>query len=73
MPSNKILQFLFFRLSEFKAALLGAFSSAHAQSLPLSTVKKSLKAFSDAEIESALQVMQDDNKVYVAEDNVFLI
>ncbi|XP_073251050.1 DNA replication licensing factor MCM3-like isoform X1 [Porites lutea] len=61
------------RLSEFKAALLGAFSSAHAQSLPLSTVKKSLKAFSDAEIESALQVMQDDNKIYVAEDNVFLI
>ena len=73
MLCNEILQFLFFRLSEFKAALLGAFSSAHAQSLPLSTVKESLKAFSDAEIQSALQVMQDDNKIYVAEDNVFLI
>lgn len=61
------------RLGEFKAALLGAFSSAHAQTLPLTTVKASVKAFSDEEIESALQVMQDANQIMVAEDNVFLI
>lgn len=70
------LMFVFFRLSEFKAALLGAFSSAHAQTLPLSRVKESVKrdkAFSDEEIESALHVMQDANQIMVAEDNVFLI
>ena len=64
------------RLGEFKAALLKAFSSAHAQSLPLTTVKESVKrdkAFRDEEIESALQVMQDANQIMVADDNVFLI
>ena len=64
------------RLSEFKAALLKAFSSAHAQTLPLTTVKESVKrdkAFRDEEIESALQVMQDANQIMVADDNVFLI
>lgn len=65
-----------FRLTEFKAALLGAFSSAHAQTLPLTTVKdsvKRVKTFSDEEIDSALQVMQDANQIMVADDNVFLI
>lgn len=64
------------RLTEFKAALLGAFSSAHAQTLPLTTVKDSVKrdkTFSDEEIDSALQVMQDANQIMVADDNVFLI
>ena len=64
------------RLSEFKAALLKAFSSAHAQTLPLTTVKESVKrdkAFRDEEIESALQVMQDANQIMVADDSVFLI
>lgn len=64
------------RLGEFKAALLKAFSSAHAQTLALTTVKESVKrdkAFRDVEIESALQVMQDANQIMVAEDNVFLI
>ena len=64
------------RLGEFKAALLKAFSSAHAQTLPLTTVKESVKrdkAFRDEEIESALQVMQDANQIMVADDNVFLI
>ena len=70
---------LFFRLGEFKAALLEAFSSAHVQTLPLSTVKESVKrdtrdkTFSDEEIDSALQVMQDANQIMVAEGNVFLI
>ena len=64
------------RLGEFKASLLKAFSSAHAQTLPLTTVKESVKrdkAFRDEEIESALQVMQDANQIMVADDNVFLI
>ncbi|KAJ7389280.1 MCM DNA helicase complex subunit [Desmophyllum pertusum] len=67
------------RLGEFKAALLEAFSSAHVQTLPLSTVKESVKrdtrdkTFSDEEIDSALQVMQDANQIMVAEGNVFLI
>lgn len=61
------------RLAEFKAALLGAFSSAHAQSLPLSTVKDSVKTFTQQEVESALQVMQDANQIMVAEESVFLI
>ena len=68
--------FVFFRLTEFKAALLGAFSSAHAQTLPLSTVKDSVKRdkpFNDEEIDSALQVMQDANQIMVADENVFLI
>jgi len=67
---------VFFRLTEFKAALLGAFSSAHAQTLPLSTVKDSVKRdkpFNDEEIDSALQVMQDANQIMVADENVFLI
>lgn len=68
--------FVFFRLTEFKAALSGVFSSAHAQTLPLSTVKDSMKrdkTFSDEEIDSALQVMQDANLIMVAGENVFLI
>jgi len=62
-----------FRLGQFKAALYGAFSSAHAQSLPLATVKESVKTFSEEEIESGLQVMQDANHIMVTEDDVFLI
>jgi len=64
------------RLAEFKAALSEAFSSAHTQTLPLSTVKDSVrrdKTFSDEEIDSALQVMQDANHIMVADENVFLI
>lgn len=68
--------FVFSRLAEFKAALSGAFSSAHTQTLLLSTVKDSVrrdKTFSDEEIDSALQVMQDANHIMVADENVFLI
>ena len=52
------------------------FSSAHAQTLPLTTVKDSVKRdkiFRDEEIDSALQVMQEANQIMVADDNVFLI
>ena len=73
---NTACMFVFFRLTEFKAALLAAFSSAHAQTLPLATVKASVKRdkpFSDEEIDSALQVMQDANQIMVADENVFLI
>ena len=68
-----IWSYLSFRLSDFKAALRGAFTSAHAQTLPLATVKDSVKTFSEEEIESALQVMQDANQIMVANDDVFLI
>lgn len=76
MSCQNVLPVCVFRLTEFKAALLGAFSSAHAQTLPLTTVKDSVKrdkTFSDEEIDSALQVMQDANQIMVADDNVFLI
>ena len=76
MSCQNALPVCVFRLTEFKAALLGAFSSAHDQTLPLTTVKDSVKrdkTFSDEEIDSALQVMQDANQIMVADDNVFLI
>lgn len=76
MSCQNVLPVCVFRLTEFKAALLGVFSSAHAQTLPLTTVKDSVKrdkTFSDEEIDSALQVMQDANQIMVADDNVFLI
>lgn len=76
MSCQNVLPVCVFRLTEFKAALLEAFSSAHAQTLPLTTVKDSVKrdkTFSDEEIDSALQVMQDANQIMVADDNVFLI
>lgn len=44
--------------------------------LPLATVKDSLKrdkTFTDEEIDSGLQVMQDANKIMVANEDVFLI
>lgn len=67
---------MFFRLTQFKAALSEVFTSAHAQMLPLATVKDSLKrdkTFTDEEIDSGLQVMQDANKIMVANEDVFLI
>ncbi|XP_036405859.1 DNA replication licensing factor MCM3 [Megalops cyprinoides] len=66
------------RLKEFKAALLGAFDSAHAQSVTVTALMESINKdnqtpFSTAEVRVALDRMQDDNQVMVSSDIVFLI
>ncbi|KAG7461137.1 hypothetical protein MATL_G00206780 [Megalops atlanticus] len=66
------------RLKEFKAALLGAFHSAHVQSVTVTALMESINKdnqtpFSAAEVRAALDRMQDDNQVMVSSDIVFLI
>ncbi|KAJ8274796.1 hypothetical protein COCON_G00094210 [Conger conger] len=66
------------RLKEFKAALLETFHSAHAQSVTINalmeTINKGNKtAFTPAEVQAALDCMQDDNQVMVSSDIIFLI
>ncbi|KAI1897836.1 hypothetical protein AGOR_G00087370 [Albula goreensis] len=66
------------RLKEFKAALLGAFHSSHAQSITVSALMDSINKdnatpFSSPEVRAALDRMQDDNQVMVSSDIIFLI
>ncbi|KAG1669231.1 DNA replication licensing factor MCM3 [Nymphon striatum] len=69
------------RLKLFKQALMKLFTSEHAQSLQLEQIKSNLKNqlpesekdFTNEEITSALDQMQEDNKVMVADGSVILI
>ncbi|XP_072371248.1 DNA replication licensing factor MCM3 isoform X3 [Scyliorhinus torazame] len=66
------------RLKEFKAALLDAFKSAHAQSLGMQTLMASInkdnkEPFSDVEVQTALDKMQEDNQIMVSDHIIFLI
>ncbi|XP_066532655.1 DNA replication licensing factor MCM3 [Hoplias malabaricus] len=66
------------RLKEFKAALLEVFRSAHAQSVGMNALMEGINKscptpFDQAEVRTALERMQDDNQVMVADDIVFLI
>uniref|UniRef100_W5KR55 DNA replication licensing factor MCM3 n=1 Tax=Astyanax mexicanus TaxID=7994 RepID=W5KR55_ASTMX len=70
--------FFFFRLKEFKAALLEVFRSAHAQSVGMNALMEGVNKtcstpFDQAEVRTALGRMQDDNQVMVADDIIFLI
>lgn len=75
--SNK-LQLADARLKEFKVALLAAFKSAHAQSISLHNLMDTInkgneKPFSQGEVLTALEHMQDDNQVMVSDEIIFLI
>jgi hypothetical protein len=67
------------RLDKFKTSLLKAFSAAHVQSLPLDKLRESINKenfdakYDEKEFDAAIQIMQEANQIYAAEDNVFLI
>uniref|UniRef100_UPI00398EE637 DNA replication licensing factor MCM3 n=1 Tax=Pristiophorus japonicus TaxID=55135 RepID=UPI00398EE637 len=66
------------RFKEFKAALLDAFKTAHAQSLGMQTLMASINKgneapFSDVEVQTALDKMQEDNQIMVSDNIIFLI
>lgn len=66
------------RLKEFKVALLEVFRAAHAQSVGMNRLIESINQdnespFSPAEVQAALNKMQDDNQVMVSDDIIFLI
>ncbi|XP_043855599.1 DNA replication licensing factor MCM3 isoform X1 [Dromiciops gliroides] len=66
------------RLKAFKVALLEVFRAAHAQSVGMSRLTESINQdnespFSPAEVQAALNKMQDDNQVMVSDDIIFLI
>uniref|UniRef100_A0A4W4EH97 DNA replication licensing factor MCM3 n=1 Tax=Electrophorus electricus TaxID=8005 RepID=A0A4W4EH97_ELEEL len=66
------------RLKAFKSALLEVFRSTHAQSVGFNALmdaanKRSSAPFTPAEVRAALDRMQDDNQVMVADDIIFLI
>ncbi|XP_065124325.1 DNA replication licensing factor MCM3 isoform X1 [Paramisgurnus dabryanus] len=66
------------RLKVFKTALSEVFHTAHAQSMGLMTLMQDINKscpspFNEAEVRSALNTMQDDNQVMVADDIIFLI
>ncbi|XP_029451978.1 DNA replication licensing factor MCM3 [Rhinatrema bivittatum] len=66
------------RLKEFKAALLGAFKSARAQSIGLQSLMEAINRdnqapFSPAEVQVALGHMQDQNQIMLSDEIVFLI
>lgn len=54
------------------------FHSAHAQSMGMIALMEAINkscpsSFSEAEVRAALNTMQDDNQVMVADDIIFLI
>ncbi|XP_056419038.1 DNA replication licensing factor MCM3 [Hyla sarda] len=66
------------RLKDFKAALLDAFKSAHAQSVAMPALMESINKnndspFSDGEVKAALELMEEANHIMVSENIVFLI
>ncbi|XP_063309098.1 maternal DNA replication licensing factor mcm3 [Pelobates fuscus] len=66
------------RIKEFKAALLKAFKSTRSQSVTVTQLlelinKGNINTFEVGEVKQALDNMQNDNQVMVADDVVFLI
>ncbi|XP_075057329.1 DNA replication licensing factor MCM3 [Mixophyes fleayi] len=66
------------RLKDFKAALLDAFKAAHAQSIAMPALmdainKNNETPFSQGEVNSALELMEEANHIMVSENIVFLI
>ena len=70
--------FTHFRLTEFRSAVVKAFSTEHSQSLPVDQLTELVNSgtasrFNSAEVSAALEQMQDANQVMVSEGVVFLI
>ena len=70
--------FTYFRLTEFRSAVVKAFSTEHSQSLPIDQLTELVNSgtasrFNSAEVSTALEQMQDANQVMVSEGVVFLI
>ncbi|XP_077147800.1 DNA replication licensing factor MCM3 [Ranitomeya variabilis] len=66
------------RLKDFKAALLDAFKSAHAQSITMPALMDSINKnndapFSSGEVKAALELMEDANHIMVSDNIVILI
>ncbi|XP_037306076.2 DNA replication licensing factor MCM3 isoform X2 [Pungitius pungitius] len=66
------------RLKEFMSSLFDVFEAAHAQSVNMATLTDAInkgreRRFTEPEVRSALARMQDDNKVMMADDIIFLI
>lgn len=66
------------RFKAFKAALLDAFKAAHAQSLGMQTLMASINKenkvpFTEEEVQTALDKMQEDNQIMVTDHIIFLI
>ena len=66
------------RLSQFRSLVARAFSSTNSQSLPIEQLMDQVNSdpntqFSAAEVQVALETMQDANQVMVSENVVFLI
>lgn len=67
------------RLSKFRSSVVRAFSSEHAQSLPLERLTQLVNSdhhdnpFAPSEVGGALDRMQEANQVMVSEGVVFLI
>lgn len=75
---NSSLYNVMCRLSEFRSAVVKAFSTEHSQSLPIDRLTDLVNSgtssrFSFAEVSTALEQMQDANQVMVSEGVVFLI
>lgn len=65
-------------MTEFRSAVVKAFSSEHSQSLPVDRLTDLINSgtasrFSSSEVTAALEQMQDANQVMVSEGVVFLI
>ena len=65
------------KLKDFKSILFKLFHKERTQALTMDAivayVKETNKKFSDNDIKSALNTMQDDNQVMISDDTVFLI
>lgn len=65
-------------MTQFRSAVVKAFSSEHSQSLPIDRLTNLINTgaptdFTGSEVNAALEVMQDANQVMVSEGVVFLI
>lgn len=67
------------RLKVFKASLLNLYKKEHAQTLPVAQIKEFVNKenagaeFSEGEFNAAVEKMQDDNQIMMAEGMLILI
>lgn len=65
------------KLKQFKSLLFKLFNRERTQSLTMTAVQEYIKAesdgFTDSDIKAALNTMQDDNQIMLADESVFLI
>jgi DNA replication licensing factor MCM3 len=68
----------YFRLEVFRKSLLKMFQQKRSDTLPVDNIRDYINSqtspsFSSDEIQAALNKMSDDNKIMVADNNIFLI